>query len=207
MTLEEREKLLILFKEHFEYAFVNLTDNDTINIDKTKFDSVICPVLGDYSKDIYNALKEDWESFRNVMFKRVNDVNSSYLVFFKSEMSFVGIPIEKHKFRYSFIIDVRFNKVFQYNDFPWLKDVEVYDALLIDPINKLKYFLKHDDLFKNYQLKLLGERFFHNQYVFSILIVNIKDFYEMLPYDEKDISKIRNGTLPAQWKLIDEVNP
>ncbi len=206
MTLEERENLLILLKDKFERAFINLIDNDLLNLEKTKFFSIVCPTRSYYgNRDYFIELTEDWVSFRNDIVKGKYE-RHPHVSFIETELQLLSNYGFNGKYRYGFVAEVRFNKEFSpYYELPWCKDfngqdtnIELYDDIFIDPIEKLKVLLKHDeDDFKDYQLKLAnekttGDHTFTKSPLFHILIINTKDFYEIMP---------------IQWRLVDEVNP
>ena len=189
MTLEERENLLILFKDKFERAFIELIDDDLINLEETEFISTVLPCTPkNYGNNDYNTLTEDWVSFR-IDFKKRYYEKTFYLSYCEDETSLLPRDNKDFKFRYGFLAEIIFNKEFDYEDedLPWY---EAYDDIFIEPIEKLKILLNHDDdSFKDYQLKLINDG---SDSLFHILIFNTKDIYEFLP---------------LQWKLVDKVNP
>ncbi len=187
MTLEEREKLLILFKDKFERAFIKLIDDDLLDIEETEFISTVLETKN-YADNDYTNLTEDWVSFRTDFKKRYYE-KPFYLYHYEDEKSLLTPGSDDFKFRYGFLVEIIFNKEFDYEveDLPWY---EAYDDIFIEPIEKLKILLKHDDdSFKDYQLKIINGK---SDRLFDILIFNTKDIYEFLP---------------IQWKLVDKVNP
>jgi hypothetical protein len=169
MTLQEINDLRDVVKEHFSYAFVDLTDEDLIDEDFLKFNSFVYKT--NYHNIMYDILKDDWISFKE------SDTSQVHHSFFDSEKSLLK-SAGNCKFQYVITIDVPFKRSINL----------VNDELLINAINRLKLFIKQDELFKDWEFRIAKFNLRNNIHSFHIIILNTKDVYEFIP---------------LQWKLLE----
>ena len=173
MTLQETNDLRDVVKEHFEFAFVNLTDEDLI--EDVNFNSFVYNNENHHLE--YNKLKDNWRSLKRTA---KSDIFYSYSGSEAGLHSFSIKSCPDLKFQYLITIDIKII----FNRYPIEK--QVVEELLITSITQLKLFLKQDELFKDWDFKLVKYNYYFDKHNLHIIILN-KDIYEFLP---------------LQWKLV-----
>jgi hypothetical protein len=175
MTLEEVNELRDVVKEHFDWAFVHLTDDYLIKL--LKFNSFVYS-NENHDKE-YGKLRDNWRSLKRTAKSYI------YHSFYESERKLHNWT-STNKFQYLITIDV--NVMFNHTDFPE-KGVE---EKLITCITHLKQFLKEDELFNDWDFKLAKYNMYNDKYNFHILILNIKDKYKFLPLQWELVDKVNS---------------